>query len=105
MPGDIAFRFDGEVLAMAELRREAERMRGTAFADLIGTAEQIRSKAVGYAPKRTGRLAGSSFTEVDTAAGTVAVGFSDFPPKAKAQEKRQSYLNRATREVWNGGRK
>lgn len=105
MPGDIAFRFDGAVLAMAELRREAERMRGTAFANLIGTAEQIRAKAVEYAPKRTGRLAGSSFTEVDTAAGTIAVGFSDFAPKAKWLEARKSYLNRATREVWSGGRK
>ena len=102
MPGDLAFRFDGDVQLVANLYREAERIRGKAFSDLIGTAEQIRSKAVEYAPKRTGRLAGSSFTEVDIALGKIAVGFSDFPPKAKAQEARKSYLNRATREVWSG---
>ena len=101
MPGDLAFRFDGEVQTIEAIRAEVERYRGKAFADLIGTAQQVRAKAVEYAPKRTGQLAGSSFIEVDAGAEAIAVGFSDFAPKAKWLEARQSYLNRATREVWS----
>ena len=101
MAGAMAFRMDGWAGTIDAARAEVDRYKGEAFTDLIATGERIRAKAVEYAPKRTGQLAGSSFTEADIAAGTVAVGFSDFPPKAKWLEARYSYLNRATREVWS----
>ena len=101
MPGPIVVRMDGWAGTLDEARAEVERYAGKAFADLITTAEQIRAKAVEYAPYRTGQLAGSSFAEVDRVAGTVAVGFADFPPKAKWLEARYPYFNRAIREVWS----
>ena len=63
----------------------------------IDIALQIRDRAESYAPVLTGKLRSSSFVEVGK---NVSVGFDDDPPKAKTQEKRQSYLNRAVNELW-----